>query len=317
MPLSTPATPALPRPLFVIGDLHANFDACCTVLRGLEIVDSSLHWQGSSIDVVQLGDICDRGPNSRDIYELFMRLQREAAAAGSSFEVLIGNHEVMNVYGMEQYASTAEAAGYAQNPGGSGWHERRAAFAPGGFIFAWLSERPLLYRVGPVVFGHGDLPVALCEARLEPLNDLFRAEFVENAPPAGRRPHTLPATLFSDRASVLWSREATIASPEYGAALHGFLRRNEACLYVCGHTPQAEGRFKQGYAGAYLCIDTAMGFEASGLGARTALVMRPGGGAEEWTFRRGYVQRRALELPLELPPEHPPEHPPGNGAPGN
>ncbi len=299
MPVSETASSALTRPLFVIGDLHANYDACLTILKGLELVDRGLAWRASNVDVVQLGDICDRGPNSRDIYELFMRLQQEALGAGSSFEVLLGNHEVMNAFGMEQYVSQREAAGYAQHPGEAGWNQRRAAFAPGGFVFEWLAERPVLYQVGPIVCGHGDLPVELREAQLEHLDRAYRAEFVRQAPAAGERPRELPALLFSEQLSVLWSRQAENGGPQYGAALHAFLRRNEACVYVCGHTPQPEGRFKQRYAGAYLCIDTAMGFEASGVGARTALVVRPDTGAEEWSFHRHRVRRRRLELPLE------------------
>lgn len=304
---STAAATTLSRPLFVIGDLHANYDACVAILRGLELVDRGLAWQAPNVDVVQLGDVCDRGPNSRDIYELFMRLQQEASAAGSSFEVLIGNHEVMNAFGMEQYTTEQEAAGYARNSGGSGWNERRAAFAPGGFVFEWLAERPVLHRVGPIVCGHGDLPMELREAQLEHLDRAFRAEFVRQAPAAGVRPRELPALLFSGQLSVLWSRQAKDGGPQYGASLHEFLRRNGACVYVCGHTPQPEGQFKQRYAGAYLCIDTAMGFEASGVGARTALVIRPDTGAEQWSFGRGRggsragsrVRRRTIELPLE------------------
>lgn len=294
-------TVAIARPLFVVGDLHGNYEACVQILLGLGVVNEQLHWQAREVDLVQLGDICDRGPNSRAIYELFMRLQLEAPACDSSFEVLLGNHEVMAAFGMEQYAGEQEAAGYARSRRSRGWKERRAAFAPGGFVFEWLAQRPVLHQVGPVVCAHGDLPVQLSTAGVEGLDRHLRKEFFRHVPPPGMQPAELPGSLFSDHMNVFWCRQASGRSREYGAHLQRFLRSNDASLYVCGHTPQTNGRFRVACAGAYLCIDTAMGFESEGLGTRTALVMRPGAAAEEWRFprRRGgpaVPRRRSLGI---------------------
>ena len=42
----------------------------------------------------------DRGPDSRKVMDLLMRLEGEASKTGGRVHVLIGNHEAMNVYGV-------------------------------------------------------------------------------------------------------------------------------------------------------------------------------------------------------------------------
>jgi len=49
--------------------------------------------------------LLDRGPDSRRVMDLIMRLAQQAASAGGQVHQLLGNHEVMNLIGALRYVS--------------------------------------------------------------------------------------------------------------------------------------------------------------------------------------------------------------------
>lgn len=186
-----PAAPEQSR-LVAIGDVHGAFDELAALLQRAELVDANLDWRGGSSRLVLLGDVLDRGAGSRRALELVMRLQEQAARAGGEAELLLGNHEVMNLLGDLRYVSAAELDAYraderpedreaawqrfrAATPerGAAqleqefskryppGFFGHRAAFSPRGRLGAWLLERPVLLVRDRTALVHGGLPASL------------------------------------------------------------------------------------------------------------------------------------------------------------
>jgi hypothetical protein len=85
-----------------IADLHGDYDRFVFILTHPQValVDSDLHWIGGKTHLVQLGDVLDRGPRAKNILDLLMRLEKEAAEAGGMVHPLLGNHEEMNITGI-------------------------------------------------------------------------------------------------------------------------------------------------------------------------------------------------------------------------
>ncbi len=85
-----------------VGDLHGDFDNFVTILKASKVglVDDRLHWTGGKTHLVQIGDILDRGDKAKDIFDLLVRLEKEAAAAGGMVHVLLGNHEESTITGI-------------------------------------------------------------------------------------------------------------------------------------------------------------------------------------------------------------------------
>ncbi len=81
--------------IVAVGDLHGDYDNFVTILKKPKVglLDENLHWIGGKAHLVQIGDILDRGDQAKDIFDLLMRLEKEAAAAGGMVHVLLGNHE--------------------------------------------------------------------------------------------------------------------------------------------------------------------------------------------------------------------------------
>lgn len=134
------ASDKVPQRLIAIGDVHGDFDNFCLILRRAGLADDQNHWTGGSAIFVQTGDLIDRGPKSRDVMDMMMRLEEEASKVGGRVIPLLGNHEVMNILGdlryvpPQSYAAFADAdsekrreAAYQQY---ASWYSSRAKFLP-------------------------------------------------------------------------------------------------------------------------------------------------------------------------------------------
>jgi hypothetical protein len=201
------AQPRGPDPgrIVAFGDVHGAYDALIDLLTGMGIVDASLAWRAGSAQVVSLGDLIDRGPESRRVLDLIMRLQNEARAAGGALHVVLGNHEAMNLLGDWRYVMPADYAAFAadetpamrepayaafaagieggDSPGAReqfdrtfppGYFARQAAFEPTGAYGAWLLSLPTIVVLDGTAFVHGGLPAVVADEGLA-INTKVRA----------------------------------------------------------------------------------------------------------------------------------------------
>jgi len=193
-----------PARLLAIGDIHGAGDAFVRILQKAGLVDGSQRWSGGTATLVQTGDYLDRGGAVRPVLDLLMRLESEARAAGGRVEVLLGNHEIMNVLreltdvSPEAYASFADtgSAGRlekafdalqaaAKRSGAAGPGDRSAwmsahppgfveyveAMSPRGRYGKWLRDHKAAIRIGTTAFMHAGLSPASSDS----LDDVNRA----------------------------------------------------------------------------------------------------------------------------------------------
>ena len=99
--------------IVAVGDVHGNFDGLCDILKHAGLINDSHHWTGGQTTLVQIGDLLDRGARERDVLDLMMLLESEAPESGGQVEVLLGNHEVMNVMGDLRYVTPQIFATFA------------------------------------------------------------------------------------------------------------------------------------------------------------------------------------------------------------
>jgi hypothetical protein len=181
-------------------------------LQNAGVLDDELSWSGEAAHLVVVGDILDRGPDSRQAMDLLMRLEEESASAGGMVHVLIGNHEAMNLIGDLRYVSNEEYAAFASEEdaeererwfaayanqratGGRapgelraafdqsfpvGFFAHRRAFAPEGKYGNWLLSKPIIIVINETAFVHGGLSPMVQEMGLEGVNGELRSELVE------------------------------------------------------------------------------------------------------------------------------------------
>ena len=65
------------------GDVHGAYDDWVAMLRELGVVDGDLNWSGGDTHLISLGDLIDRGPGSRAVVQLMMKLDRQAERRGA------------------------------------------------------------------------------------------------------------------------------------------------------------------------------------------------------------------------------------------
>ena len=116
---SLPSAVALPAQdhstLVAIGDVHGDLDDFCAILRRVELIDEQRRWTGGKATLVQLGDLLDRGPKPREVLDLMISLDEQAAKTGGQVVSLLGNHEVMNLMGDLRYVSAGNYASFADS----------------------------------------------------------------------------------------------------------------------------------------------------------------------------------------------------------
>lgn len=233
-------------------DVHGAWDEYVRLLTEAGLVDAQLAWHGGDTQYLQLGDLIDRGPDSRKVLDLLMRLEREAPAAGGRVTVLLGNHELMNLTGDLRYVSKEEFASFAdletaedrdaalarlvkagRFAGADGQPDRAAfdakfppgyyghqkAFAPDGLYGRWLLQRPLLVKHAGRLFVHGGAPADLAKHPLEAYaaGGAVQQAIADYAAAYARSKQiglVDPDTVFDMRVDLARSRVATLTGEE-------------------------------------------------------------------------------------------------------
>jgi hypothetical protein len=239
------------------GDVHGAYRELVGLLQQTRVIDTELHWSGGATHLVSLGDLVDRGPDSRAVMDLLMRLEEEAPKAGGYVHLVLGNHEAMNLTGDYRYVSDAEYASFAGPspalPLRPGEAELRAAFAATGRYGAWLLGHPALVVINDTAYVHGGLPAATAEMGLVDGNARFHEELVE-----AMNPDAAAGPLLSD-AGPLWYRgTARCHALIEERRLQRGLDRLAVRRVVIGHTPTRTLRVSSRFGGRVVMVDTGM-----------------------------------------------------------
>ncbi|MET0403157.1 MAG: metallophosphoesterase, partial [Cystobacter sp.] len=224
-------------------------------LKMAGLIDAKGHWSGGKTHLVQTGDIPDRGDQTREAYDLLMRLEKEALAAGGRVHALIGNHESMNMLGDLRYVTPGELVSFAdlaRGPAVEGVPPEiaghRAAYGPQGKYGRWLRTHAAAVRVNDTLFVHGGIASTVPARTLAELNRWVRQDFTGGQPAGGAKSSNGP----------LWFRGYAIGEDDTQAELDTVLERFGARRMVMGHTTEREGKIRTRWSGKAVFIDTGL-----------------------------------------------------------
>jgi hypothetical protein len=214
LPAKVPADP--PEILVAIADVHGDFDDFVAILQRTGLIDKQNHWTGGKTTFVQVGDLIDRGPKPREVMDLMMALEKEAAQSGGRVVSLLGNHEMMNMMGDVRYVTPANYASFADGNSEkrqkaayeeyvkwrdshaslltelpqpmelteaewmarhpAGFIEQREAFGPEGEYGLWLRGHAAVAEIGGNIFLHGGIHPDLAKTKLDVMNHKIQDE---------------------------------------------------------------------------------------------------------------------------------------------
>lgn len=303
-----------------VGDVHGAYDRFVEILKVAGVIDSGLHWAAGSAHVVQLGDIVDRGDDSRKTLDLVRRLEKEAQAARGQLHLLLGNHEAARMLGDLRLTAAGEYAAFATGDSESvrekvlsslkptaeereklvqeiplGSIEMRQAFGRDGEYGRWLRQLPVTVKINGFMFVHGGISPTVAPLGCAAINEQVRRELTEDLD------KTVEAPLVSLTARVdgpLWYRGLAQETEAFAPQIDEILARAQARAIVVGHTVTPTGRVTPRFDGRVIQIDTGMQPAYAQGGRASALEIAHGAAAAI------YVDRRD-PIPLPAPPKAP------------
>ena len=151
-----------PPKLIVIGDIHGDIKRFKDILLHANIINANIEWIADPPNtiVIQMGDQIDSVNRDIGIKEwevladtemLYFTnlLDKLAQSKGGRLISIIGNHEFMNVIGNYSYVS--------QKSINNNHIKRYEQFKPGGSLSSILSNRPIIVKIGNMLFSHAGI----------------------------------------------------------------------------------------------------------------------------------------------------------------
>jgi hypothetical protein len=304
-----------------IGDLNGAYDVLLEILRGTGLVNKKLDWSGKRAELVQMGDLFNRGGGAAQALRLLLKLQRQARKAGGKVTILLGNHEVMTALGHEGYctedeyltfASAAERRAWParvhramwrlirQRPRGillpieprleawkiehvPGRRELRRALGPRQPLGRALRALPVAYVTCQTLFVHAGLAPAWARTGVEGLNRQARDCWAA----ARKNLWSLPKkSMFRSVSGPLWNRSLVRGGAQARRELREALALMGAERMVVGHTQTASlPRGREGrilVTAAGRMIAVDVGLSSKQRSASAALIIE-GERGYEWT----------------------------------
>lgn len=293
-----------------VGDVHGAYDRYLEILRVANIIDAGGRWVGGRTHFVQLGDIVDRGDDSRKALDFLKRLERDAPAG--QVHILLGNHEVARMLGDLRLTTAGEYAAFADHDSENlrqrfvrsanvtsdaerdaltqktplGWVEMRQAFGREGEYGKWLRELPIVVSVDGFVFVHGGISPAVAPLGCDAINAQVRRELT------GDLDKTRAAPLSSLAARVdgpLWYRGLAQEPESFAPQVADIVVKMHARAIVVAHTVTPTGRVTTRFDGRVVEIDTGMQAAYVPDGRASALEIRSGETTALYADRRDPV----------------------------
>ena len=284
----------IPR-IVAVGDVHGAYENLLAVLKNAELIDDELNWIGGKAHLVQVGDVIDRGADSRKCMDFYRELQKKAKKAGGRVHVLIGNHDAFNMIGITDYVSPAIYETFSDAKSEKtrerafniyydehlkearsankvipskeevreiflqkfprGYFGHRAAFGTNGQYGKWIRRNNVAIRLNGIVFTHGDWSEEISALGIKKVNEEVRKELSGKA--------ALEEGLtFHLKAPLQYRGLAEVPlsrkrQEAQKAEVDRILANLEAERMVVGHTV-TQGIIEPRFGGKHISIDTGM-----------------------------------------------------------
>lgn len=166
-----------PEKLLAIADIEGNFNAFYSLLVSNGVMDKEYNWTYGTGHLALVGDFVDRGTNVTQCLWLIYKLEQEAEKHGGMVHFILGNHEVMNIQGMPNYADDKYLI-LARQLSGYEDQEKAYEYLMSGQreLVKWMKSKNVIERIGNTLFVHGGISTALRKSNLsiKEINEFLR-----------------------------------------------------------------------------------------------------------------------------------------------
>lgn len=244
--------------IFVVGDVHGEYDRLVNLLITSNVIDSDLNWIAGSSHLVFLGDLFDRGNKVTKTLWFIYELEQQAKKFDGKVHLVLGNHEIMVMSKDLRYLSKKE-----KNLSIAYKVSYDKLFHPKKTILGnWLKSKTSVLKIDDILFAHGgvsdlegksikkfnkqasdyiDHPAFLDLMKSKPVISQYKAEEWMRL-----------RQFFYGENSPYWYRGYSL-SDTLIVPLNNILKKYEAKIHIVGHTPSESIRKK--YQGKLITTD--------------------------------------------------------------
>ena len=263
--------------IVAVGDVHGAYERFLAILKTAQVIDENNRWSGGKTSLVQTGDVLDRGPDSKKVYEFLRRLTKEASSAGGRVHVLIGNHEAMRLMSDFRYVHPGEYAAFTTPDSENvrrvaienspaehrkmlerdtplGMVELINAFKPDQDLGRYIRGLDTVVKINGIVFLHGGIGPALASMSCATINSTVRRELGRDFEKTSKNPREALAT---KEEGPLWYRGLASEPDSFETELDKILTAQKARAFVIAHTAEP-GPIRSRFHNKVFVIDTGM-----------------------------------------------------------
>ena len=150
----------MPNKLIAISDIEGNISGFYSFLVHNKVIDENFNWIFGQGHLVLNGDFFDRGSNVTEVLWLIYHLENQAEKSGGKVHFILGNHEMMNLYGDSSYNDRKYIELAKQVSGLSDWNEAlKFLYSDSTELGKWLRSKNIVEKIGDIIFVHGGLNI--------------------------------------------------------------------------------------------------------------------------------------------------------------
>jgi Calcineurin-like phosphoesterase len=150
----------------ILSDIEGEFEPFRNLLLAAKVIDVHYNWTFGDGKLVVAGDLFDRGKQVCQFLWLLYKLEGEARAKGGDVNVVLGNHDIMNLQGDFRYVEPE----YDANAKLMG-QTYRDLYAGNTELGQWLRSKNIIEKIGDLLVLHGGISPEILSRRLS-LTDL-------------------------------------------------------------------------------------------------------------------------------------------------
>jgi len=249
--------------IVAVGDIHGDYDKLVNIMQHAKLIDENNDWIANDSIFIQTGDLIDRGDDSKNIFDLLIKIKKQADKHGGQIYTLLGNHELLNMQGDYRYLSPNDVAEYGSI------ENREEAFSLHGEYGSFLRrEMDPIVIIGDTIFIHAGLTSEYAYIGINDINERIHNLLI-NAPSYEelyefnkQQNYTHPIFsdhLFSDY-GPLWTRFLSLELNEKAVCndldvVFNIIKVNRM---VIGHTVQDQGKINTKCNNRLILIDIGL-----------------------------------------------------------
>ncbi|ORX83239.1 Metallo-dependent phosphatase [Anaeromyces robustus] len=236
--------------IIAVGDIHGDYNKLVKILTNAKLIDHKKNWIGKDSILVQIGDLVDRGGDTKDVLDLMIKIKEQAKRKGGIVNVVLGNHEIYNLEGMFRYSFLKDIMAFGNIK------DRQEAFSINKKYGKFLrKEMEPVIILDDILFTHAGLLSKYAELGIDNINKKIH-DILIDAP----YDVLMDPMLKDDGDGPMWTRYYTMNDDEKAVCdeLSKVLQMTNTTRMVVGHTIQENGKINTRCDNKLIAIDLGM-----------------------------------------------------------